>query len=143
MQYLESVGISKEMLQESGLVSKKGNDFFPAKVFIYPHMVRGRVSHFTFKDVLKQKEFQLPNRYKLNGHSYYNSDSINKPGPVAVVEGENDCIPVCESDWDSGVICCNGSISTSQLEWLTINLKYRDVVTFFDNDPAGNGYVKK
>jgi 5S rRNA maturation endonuclease (ribonuclease M5) len=141
--YLESVGVVKEIIQESGLMGKKGGDFLPAKVFIYPHMVRGRVSHFTFKDTLKQKEFQLPKRYTLNGHAYYNSDSIRHPGPIAVVEGENDCISLPEAGWDSGVICCNGSISASQLEWLGINAKDRDVVTFYDADPAGDGYRAK
>lgn len=143
IKYLESVGISEEIIKESGLAGKKGYDFLPAKTFIYPHLVRGRVSHFTFKDVLKQKEFQLPSRYKLNGHSYYNSDSVAKLGPVAIVEGENDAISVTEADWDSGVICCNGSISAAQLEWLVVNLKGRDIVTFFDNDGAGQGYRDK
>lgn len=143
IKYLESVGVSEEIIKESGLASKKGTDFFPSKVFMYPHLVRGRTSHFTFKDTLKQKAFQLPNRYKLNGHSYYNSDSINHPGPVAVCEGENDCISIVEAGWASGVICCNGSISKEQLDWLVTNLKDRDIVTFFDNDPAGNGYREK
>ena len=141
--YLESVGISKEMILESGLAGKKGLDFFPNKVFMYPHMVRGRTSHFTFKDVLKQKEFQLQNKYRLNGCTYYNSDSLSKAGPIAIVEGENDCVSVSEAEWDSGILCCNGSISSTQLEWLSINAKGRDVVTFFDSDPAGNGYREK
>jgi len=141
--YLEAVGVDANILKESGLMGKKGTDFLPAKTFIYPHMVRGRVSHFTFKDVLKQKAFQLPNKCKLNGHSYYNSDSLNKPGPVGVCEGENDAISVEEAGWESGIICCNGSISGDQLEWLVTNLKGRDVVTFFDSDPPGDTYRTK
>ena len=142
VEYLEAVGVSEEIIKASGLAGKKG-DFLPAKTFIYPHFIKGRVSHWTFKDVLKQKEFQLPSRYKLSGHTYYNSDSISKEGPVAILEGENDCISLTESDWSSGVICCNGSISASQLEWLTINLKGRDIVTFYDIDPAGDIYREK
>lgn len=143
IKYLDSLGISMELLADSGLVARKNADFLPAKTFIYPHFVRGRVSHFTFKDPLKQKAFQLQNKNKLNGHSYYNSDSISMEGPVAIVEGENDTISLAESSWDSGVICCNGSISGAQLDWLEVNLKDRDVVTFFDGDRAGDTYREK
>jgi len=141
--YLISLGVSREIILESGLANKKGGDFLPGKVFIYPHKVRNRVSHFTFKDPLKQKEYQLPNKYKLNGHSYYNSDSIGKEGPVIVVEGENDTISTAEAGWHSGIICCNGSISASQLEWLGLQLTNRDVITLFDSDPAGDKYREK
>lgn len=143
VEYLDSLGVSKEIITESGLVNKKGGDFLPAKAFIYPHMVRGRVSHFTFKDPLKQKEYQLPNKHKLNGHSFYNSDSIKKEGPVIVVEGENDTISTQEAGWGSGIVCCNGSISASQLEWLGLHLANRDVITIFDVDPAGDKYREK
>lgn len=143
VEYLESLGIAKEIIAESGLVNKKGGDFLPGKAFIYPHLVRGRVSHFTFKDPLKQKEYQLPNKHKLNGHSFYNSDSIKKEGPIIVVEGENDCISVVEAGWNSGIVCCNGSISTAQLEWLGLHLANRDVITIFDADPAGDKYREK
>ena len=141
--YLESVGVSKEMLLESGLVGKGNGDYLPTRVFIYPHMVRGRVSHFTFKDVLKRKEYQLPAKYKLNGHTYYNSDSLSKKGPVAVVEGENDCITLQDYNWTGPILCCNGSISGTQLDWLASNCKDRDLITFFDNDSAGQGYREK
>lgn len=143
VEYLKSVGVTDQIIKESGLAGRRGHDFLPSKVFIYPHFVRGRVSHFTFKDVLKQKEFQVPNKYKLNGHQWYNSDSLNKSGPVAVVEGENDCLSLFEEEWPGGIICCNGSISGAQLEWMTTNLKGRDVVTFFDIDPAGDIYREK
>jgi 5S rRNA maturation endonuclease (ribonuclease M5) len=141
--YLEAFGIEKSIIQESGLVNKKGSDFLPSNCFIYPHFVRGRVSHFTFKDPLKQREFQLPNRHKLNGHSFYNSDSIRNEGPVIVVEGENDALSVIEAGWTGGVICCNGSISSTQLEWMSTNLAKRDVITIYDTDPAGDKYRDK
>jgi 5S rRNA maturation endonuclease (ribonuclease M5) len=143
IEYLEAFGIEKSIILESGLMNKKGYDFLPSKCFIYPHMVRGRVSHFTFKDPLKQKEFQVPNRHKLNGHSFYNSDSIKLDGPVIIVEGENDALSLVEAGWKSGVICCNGSISTTQLEWVSTNLAKRDVITMFDTDPAGDKYREK
>lgn len=143
IEYLESLGVEPEIIKESGLANKAGKDFFPGKVFIYPHKVKGRVSHFTFKDPLKQKEYQLPNKSKLNGHSFYNSDSTSKAGPVIVVEGENDAISVAEAGWESGVICCNGSISASQLDWMVLVLKDRDIITVFDSDEAGDKYRSK
>lgn len=141
--YLEAMGIAPEVITETGLINKKGQDFLPAKVFIYPHYVRGRVSHFTFKDPLKQKEYQLPNKFKLNGHMFYGSDSIRSEAPVILVEGENDLISVDEANWGGGIICCNGSISSAQLEWLSTNLEKRDLITIFDADNAGDGYRTK
>lgn len=140
--FLESVGIAEEIIESSGLKGKKG-DFLPAKVFIYPHVVSGKVSHFTFKDPLKQKEWQLPNKHKMNGHSFFNSDSIKKQGPVIIVEGENDLGSILDYGWDHGVIACIGQISASQLEWLGLNLAGRDVITIFDSDPAGDLYRDK
>lgn len=143
VEYLEAFGVDKGLLLESGLVNKKGYDFLPSKSFIYPHLIKGRVSHFTFKDPLKQKEYQLPNKNKLNAHSFYWSDSTHKEGPIIVVEGENDAISVDEAGWTSGIVCCNGSISSSQLEWLSTNLAGRDIITIFDTDPAGDKYREK
>lgn len=142
VQQLSSLGISQDIITASGLEGKRG-DFLPSRVFIYPHYVRGRISHFTFKDPLKQKEYQLPNKYKLNGHAFYNSDSISLDGPVIVVEGENDLASVLDAGWASGVIACIGQISQAQLEWLGINLANRDVITIFDSDPAGDSYREK
>lgn len=143
-EYLLSVGIPEEIVKETGLLAKNGkSDFLPSKCFIYPHFIRSRCSHFTFKDPLKKISYQLPNKYKLNGHCWYNSDSLRKPGAVALVEGENDCISVDESEWDGPILCCNGSISKTQLDWLHENLRGREIVTFFDMDPAGDGYREK
>lgn len=141
--FLEDMGVSPEIVKETGLLNKASKDFLPAKAFIYPHKVRGRVSHFTFKDPLKQKEWQLPNKHKLNGHSFYNSDTLRRDGPVIVVEGENDCISVDEAEWLGPIICCNGSISQSQLEWMELNLNDRDVITLYDTDGAGDKYRDK
>ncbi len=143
VEYLEAMGVANEIILESGLLNKKNGDFFPSKVFIYPHKVRGRTSHFTFKDPLKQKEYQLPNKHKLNSHSFYNSDSVASGSPIIIVEGENDVISVDEAGWESGLICCNGSISASQLDWMVLHLKDRDIVTLFDTDAAGDKYREK
>lgn len=141
--HLVSLGYDEELIKASGLVNRRGKDFLPSKVFIYPHKVKSHTSHFTFKDPLKQLEYQLPNKNKLRGHCFYNSDSITLNGPVIVVEGENDLISTIEAGWESGVIATIGSVSSTQLDWLRVNLANREVITLFDPDPAGDGYRTK
>lgn len=142
--FLESVGTDPELLLGSGLKAQKGSwDFLPGKCFIYPHFVRGRVSHFTFKDPMKKKDFQLNNKFKLNGHAMYGCDSLRKEGTVIIVEGENDLLSVEEATWPGAVLCTNGNVSRTQWDWLEVNLRNRDVITIFDTDPAGDGYREK
>lgn len=143
IEYLTSIGTPQSLIEKSGLANKKGTDFFPFDSFIYPHKVRGMTSHFTFKDPLKRKEYQFPNKFKLNGHSFYNSDTLSRQGSVIVVEGENDTISVEEAGWTGPVICTIGSISGSQLDWMVATLENRDVITIYDSDDAGNKYREK
>jgi 5S rRNA maturation endonuclease (ribonuclease M5) len=142
--HLESLGIEKEVLASSGLLAKNGrSDFLPSGVFIYPHYVRGRVSHFTFKDPSKRLEYQLPSKFRLNNHLLYNSDSVTLDGPVLVVEGENDLLSIYDAGWTAGVLCTNGSISGAQVDWIIQNLSTKDLVTIFDVDAAGDKYREK
>jgi 5S rRNA maturation endonuclease (ribonuclease M5) len=143
MTYLKGLGIDNEILAQSGLMNKKGKDFLPAKVFIYPHLVNRNVSHITFKDPLKQHAYQLKNSSKLNGHIFYNSDSLDRSKTVAIVEGENDALSIYESNWKEGLIATIGQLSSEQIEWLEDNLKGKQVITFFDSDNAGDKYREK
>ncbi len=141
--YLKGLGFESELLAQSGLMNKKGKDFLPTKVFIYPHSVNGRISHFTFKDPLKQNEYQLKNSNKLNGHIFYNSDSLRGKDTVAIVEGENDLLSMHECGWPHGLIATIGQLSSQQSEWIEENLKKKHVFTFFDTDNAGDKYREK
>lgn len=143
VEYLESFGIDKQVIQESGLASRKGGDLFPAKLFIYPHFVGGNVSRFTQKDPLGRVQFQLAKKYYLNNSTFYGQQTLSRVGPVIVVEGENDWLSVLEGGHEGPVLCANGSISREQLDWVSTNLKDRDVVTIFDPDPAGDVYREK
>lgn len=145
IRYLDSLGFQESLVVDSGLMNKKGNgDFLPSKSFIYPHMIRGRVSHFTFKDPLKQKQYQIPNKHKLNGHIFYNSDTIKSTGTIYVVEGENDVLSIAESGHtDISAIATIGMISAGQVDWMTENLSDKQIVTIFDNDSAGDKYREK
>ena len=146
VEFLESVGFTPELIEESGLRSKKtGRDFLPSNVFIYPHFVKGRVSHFTFKDVSKKLAYQLANKHTLNGIEFYNQDSVQGKNTVFIVEGENDVISMDENCDDEvyGIIGTIGQISKDQLNWIRNNLQGKNVVTLFDPDDAGDKYRVK
>lgn len=141
--YLEALGYDEEILDASGLRSQKtGRDFLPAKVFIYPHFVKGRVSHFTFKDPLKKLAYQLPNKFSMNGHEFWGQDTVKNHSTVYIVEGENDRLSMLDAG-KPAVLATIGQISGSQLDWIRENLNDRNIVTFFDNDEAGNKYRAK
>jgi 5S rRNA maturation endonuclease (ribonuclease M5) len=141
--YLKGLGFETELLEQSGLVNKKGSDFLPAKTFIYPHYVNGRVSHFTFKDPLKITAYQVRKANKLNGHTYYNSDSLKNQNTIIIVEGENDLISIHDTGWTQGLLACIGQISGEQLEWAQNYLTAKNVITIFDSDAAGDKYREK
>jgi len=142
--FLESLGYEEELLLETGLKNKKtGKDFLPNDCFIYPHIVRGRVSHFTFKDPTKKLAYQLPNKFVLNGAEFYNQDAVKQFDTIIVVEGENDVLSVFENTDKYGVIGTIGQISAAQLDWLRENLSGKHLITIFDPDDAGDKYRAK
>ena len=146
--FLEGLGYDESLVAESGLVNKKGTgDFLPAKTFIYPHFVgRNRVSHFTFKDPLKAKEYQLKNASKLNGHMFFGQHTllnIADDAVICLVEGENDWISVIEGGWDQPILASIGMLSGGQIDWLVNTLSGKKLVTIFDTDAAGDKYREK
>jgi 5S rRNA maturation endonuclease (ribonuclease M5) len=141
--YLESLGYDEEILNSTGLRSQKtGRDFLPSKVFIYPHVVKGKVSHLTFKDPTKRLAYQLPGKYSLNGWEFYGQDTIKEAKQVIIIEGENDLLSVWGAR-NPAVLATIGQISSAQLEWMKENLGEKDVVTFYDPDDAGDKYRAK
>lgn len=144
IEFLNSLGYDKELLEESGLINKKtGRDFLPQDCFIYPHYFKGKVSHFTFKDPFKKINYQLPNKYVLNGQQFYNQESVKDFETIIIVEGENDLLSVWENTTKYGVIATIGQISTAQLDWLRENLGGKHLITMFDPDEAGDKYRVK
>jgi 5S rRNA maturation endonuclease (ribonuclease M5) len=141
--YLEALGFDNEILDASGLRSQKtGRDFLPSKVFIYPHYVKGKVSHYSFKDPLKKLAYQLPNRYSLNGHLFWGQDTISSSDTIFIVEGENDRLSLLEAG-KTAVLATIGQISGAQLDWMRENLSDKHIVTLFDSDEAGDKYRTK
>jgi 5S rRNA maturation endonuclease (ribonuclease M5) len=141
--FLEGVGIDEEVMLDSGLINRRtGKDYLPNKCFIYPHRVKGQVSHFTFKDPTKRLAFQLPKKFSLNGYTFYGQDSVSSADTVLVVEGENDRLSAISAG-ATGVIATIGQISTEQMEWMRDNLSAKKVLTCFDGDDAGDKYRVK
>lgn len=144
IEFLESMGVEKDLLKSSGLVnSKNGKDFLPAGCFIYPHYVKGRVSHFTFKDPLKRVQYQLPKKYSLNGYLFYGQDAFVKENVIYLVEGENDFLSMMEYEGCNSAVAIIGQISTEQIEWLKANARDKRIMTVFDPDDAGDKYRQK
>lgn len=141
--YLEALGFDEEVLNASGLRSQKtGRDFLPQRTFIYPHYVKGRVSHYSFKDPLKKLAYQLPNKFSLNGHLFWGQDTISSSDTIFCVEGENDRLSLIEAG-KTAVLATIGQISGAQIEWMRENLHDKHLCTVFDNDDAGDKYRAK
>lgn len=148
--YLDAVGVSLELALSSGLVKQKKKDnkpvpgvyydFFPRDVFIYPHYVKGRVSHFTFKDPTKRLTYQLPKKCSLNNYLFYGQDTFGASEFLMLVEGENDWLAVMESGKSPATFAIIGQISGEQLEWLKNHCGQKKIITMFDPDDAGDKY---
>ena len=133
---------SEDDLIASGLVRKKKGengdgglyDFLPAGVAIFPHFAGGRVLHFTFKDPLKQKEWQLPNDYRDKDWRFYGQDAL-KGDEIFIVEGENDRL----SCLDAGirqVMAFIGQPAGYQISAIEAQ-KEKKIYLWLDNDAAG------
>ncbi|WP_345877908.1 phage/plasmid primase, P4 family [Shewanella algae] len=145
--HLTAKGYDLDELYDSGLVQKgqfSPRDYFPKDVYIFPHYDEQKhICRFTFKDPTKAKQFQLPKKYWLNDIQFYGQDTMDRSGCVALVEGEHDLLALVEHGWQGPVLATNGQLGQSQLNWLAERLKDRQLVTFFDNDDAGNKYRER
>lgn len=139
LDYLDG-DFSREDLLASGLFNEKNGKMFdviPKESFVYPHFWNGRVSKFTFKHT-GGKEYQIKKQYWLNGIEFL---AVGDGSPVAIVEGENDLLALLDEDWPGTVLCTNGSVSKSQIDWLCAHpTEYH---TFWDGDKAGETYADK
>jgi len=150
--YLEGLGYSVEDCISAGVLVEhkdektkktKVNPLFWPGVFIYPHFVDGKVSHFTQKspDPLKPSKHQMKAEHSRNGYMVYGQDDVKHARQVFVVEGENDRISLWEHlKGKAAVIALIGQPSKKQCDWIAANLRDKDVYTIFDNDDAGDKY---
>lgn len=147
IRFLHTFDFTEEELLESGLLSKdkkssKTRAFLKKGCFVYPHYVKGLVSHFTQKDPLGETPpYQIRNENRLNGHLFMGQDTVAKASKVVIVEGENDWLSLMEVMGDGiGVICTNGQVSAAQKKWVEMYCGDKEVITIFDRDDAGDKY---
>jgi DNA primase catalytic core len=133
---------SNEQLTASGLIKKNHSDFLPRHVYIYPHFVHGKVSHFTFKDPKKKLQYQLANEYKLNDHLFYGQGAFYHD-TVVLVEGENDLITAANHSGEKNIAAIIGQLSQVQIDFLKRSCRGKKIYCCFDADPAGDKYTAK
>ena len=143
---LQNAGFSREDMVNSGLVKGATDgrvwDLFPEGSFIYTHLDRGRPSNFTMKCMSKTREFRLKNEHALNNAVFYGQEDM-RFDKIAIVEGENDRAALYDGGWDGGVLASIGTLSQTQIKWISDNLRGKEIHTFFDNDDAGSTYRAK
>ena len=145
VRFLMTFDYTEQELVDAGLVSenKKTGKYTPylkKGCFIYPHFVKGLVSHFTQKDPLGETPpYQIRNENRLNNHMFYGQDSATKYKTLVLVEGENDRLSILEHTKGSvGVLATIGGPSGAQRKWIESNCAEADVITVFDRDDAGD-----
>lgn len=148
IKFLMTFDYTEQEIVDAGLISEnkktgKYTPFLKKGCFIYPHFVKGLVSHFTQKDPLGETPpYQIRNENRLNSHMFYGQDSAtNKYKTLVIVEGENDRLSVLEhTKGEVGVLATIGGPSGAQRKWIETNCAEADVITIFDRDDAGDKY---
>lgn len=153
IRYLTAFDFTEEEMEESGLLvrsKKQGGGgggakyyaFLKKGCFVYPHFVKGQVSHFTQKDpVGETPPYQIRNENRLNGYMFYGQDSAFRFNKVVVVEGENDRLSLLDHAAEAyGVLATIGMPSGAQKKWLEVHCADKEIITIFDNDEAGGKY---
>lgn len=147
VRFLQAFDFSDQEMVDSGLIqydrrTTKSKAFLRKGCFVYPHFVRGLVSHFTQKDPTGETPpYQVKLENRLNGHMFYGQDTATKHKRIIIVEGENDRLSLLDYAADSfGVLVTNGGPSGNQKKWLESNCAGSEIITIFDRDDAGDKY---
>lgn len=144
-EHLLAGGFKAPDIIASGMARENGQDtlrdFFPAGVFVYPHVAGGAVTHFTQKDPRKKVKFQLPAKYREASWRFYNQDALGRYNEIIVCEGENDV----QAWMDLGarnVIGLIGQPSQEQIKTLRNFCKKKHLYLCLDNDRAGRKFTR-
>jgi len=140
-------GFCVEDLMEIGVVGEQREGFIPIipqGVYLYPHRLRGDVLFFSLKDPSKKFKWQIKKMYAGPGWLCFGQDALEGPGPVALVEGEDDLLSVAGKAEFQNVAATLGNFNTSNiLAYLRENSKGRSFYLCFDRDAAGARYTQK
>jgi DNA primase catalytic core len=129
----------------SGLIRDRDGqtgDFLPKNVYIFPHFINKKVSHFTFKDPLKKVQYQLANQFKMNSHLFYGQNAFYHD-TVVLVEGENDRITAMRVSGEKNIAAWIGQPSQDQIEFIKRHCFGKKVYFSFDHDPPDPAHPEK
>ncbi len=156
LDHLRSKGFSDSDILNSGLATeRKINDqphifdFFTKGLIIYPHIVKGKIFHFTMKDPKKEKSYQLPADKRHKQWRFYNQDALDTYEEIILLEGENDLQSVLDAGVNH-VIGLIGQVSQEQIKSLGARCRKKTLYLWMDNDPPndkgkrpGHEYIRK
>jgi putative DNA primase/helicase len=112
-------GFSDGEILETGMARLQNDrpvDFAPAGVYVYPHFVDGKSPVSPLKIplvILSSSSLSVTG----SGCFWYGQDSLERPGAIALVEGENDHLALMEV-YDGPVLASIGSVSREQVEFI-------------------------
>jgi len=137
-------GYKLELLQQLGLVSKNGYDFFRERVIFPFHNLSGKVIGFggrILKDNVKSPKYlnspesELYNKRKTLYGLYQAKSEIRKKGVCILVEGYTDVLSLHQNEVRNAVASSGTSLTPEQVR--LIKRFADDVLVLYDGDAAG------
>lgn len=142
--YLFSLGYSKEILENAGLLDPKNFDRFQSRIIFPLRDEKGRLVGFMGRifpethpgpKYLNTPDTPLFKKSKFLYGLYYSKDYILKEKKVVITEGNFDFILSFQNGLKN-IVCVSGSALTN--DHLNILKRYsKEIVLAFDNDSAG------
>lgn len=133
-----------EYLEELGLTSKKGYDFFRSRVMFPIHSIAGKVIGFAGRTLSTDKsqpkyinspETPIYNKRKVLYGMHLAKNSIRKKDFCLIVEGYTDVISLVQNGVENVAASSGTSLTQEQVRLIK---RYTDNITFlFDGDAAG------
>jgi hypothetical protein len=138
LQHLTGLGIPLEIIQQSGLLNKNGNDLFQNHV-VFPIYLGDQVVDFIGRYVGDNADYpkywRLPRERVITGHSHFNWD-INR-SEMILVEGVMDALSLIEKGFEHAVATGGTNGLNEMLVRRSIAVGLKKVWVCFDADDAG------
>jgi DNA primase catalytic core len=136
--YLTSLGISEEIVRQSGLLNKSGNDRFQNHI-VFPiylgEQVVDFIGRYTGDNPDYPKYWRLPNERVITGYSHFNWD-MNR-SEIILVEGVTDALSLIQNGFENAVAAGGTNGLNDMLVRRTIATGLKKVCLCFDGDAAG------
>lgn len=138
LQHLFQSGVPADIISQSGLLNKNGNDLFQNHV-VFPIFLGDQVVDFigryTGDNANYPKYWRLPRERVVTGYSHFNWD-INR-SEIILVEGVVDALSLIEKGFDNAVATAGTNGLNEMLVRRSIFLGLKKVWICFDGDDAG------